>query len=103
MAYIYCGLKYVGSTCRKLHTRILEHKSRIRNAVKEVPLMKHFLELKHGPEDFNFFVLEEIVQKSRLRVDLHKLLLQREMFWIFQLHTIAPRGLNVGIHYAVFL
>lgn len=69
----------------------------------EAPLVQHFLEVKCSPEDFKLVELVKIVQRSDNRIDLHKLLLQQEMFWIFRLKTLVPKGLNVEIDYSEFL
>lgn len=57
-----CNLCYMGSTRRKLKTRVIEHKSRIRNRVPDVPMVQHFLEFKYRADDFRFMVLEIVTQ-----------------------------------------
>lgn len=42
-------------------------------------------------EEFTITPIEQISPNSRNKTDL---LCKREMFWIFQLHTLIPYGLN---------
>lgn len=55
-----CSLCYKGSIHRKLKTRIIECKSRIRKAVPDASMVEHFLEQKHSTDDFKFVVLEVV-------------------------------------------
>lgn len=89
-----CGLCYVGPTRQELKIRIIEHRSRIRNAVLDAPIVQHFVEKQHDSESFTFIVLEIIVQAEDKGGDIHKRLVQQKMFWIFKLCTMHPSGLN---------
>lgn len=98
-----CLLHYVRSTSRPLKVRIQEHLSRLRHNVAEAPLVQHFSDLGHKSNDFNFVILETIKQRKYGHKDLHKILLQREIFWISRLNTLTPNDLNLSIDYSVFL
>lgn len=53
-----------------------------------------FLERNHAPDDFEFTVLEQIQPARYNKINLNRLLLQRESFWIYKLGTLVPGGLN---------
>lgn len=89
-----CAMLYIGSCRRALRIRICEHRSRIRNRNIDAPLVMHFIDKNHTPDDFQFTVLEQLKINKYNRVNLHKLLLQRECFWIHKLNTLIPSGLN---------
>lgn len=97
-----CEMRYVGSTRRRLKVRIMEHKSRIRNTVLDAPMVQHFLDAGHSPEDFKFAVLEMVTSTPDKGGDIHKKLVQRESFWIFKLKTMYPYGLNSHMDLTVF-
>lgn len=96
-----CLLRYIGSTQRQLRVRIQEHIARIRNQVKEVPIVQHFLDKGHKADDLRVVVLE-VVEAQSYR-DRGKLLLQREAYWIFRLETVHPAGLSSELERGVFL
>lgn len=89
-----CGFRYVGSTRRKLKIRIQEHISRIRHKVLEAPLVQHFVDSHHSEKDFTCAILETIKEATGTYMDFHRVLLQREFFWIFRLKSLIPNGLN---------
>lgn len=97
-----CNYCYVGSTRRRLKVRITEHKSRIRNAIPDAPMVQHFLDRRHSPEDFKFVVLEIVSLTADKGDDVFKKLMQQEPFWIFKLQTLHPRGLNTHMDLSVF-
>ncbi|XP_078525166.1 uncharacterized protein LOC144798270 [Lissotriton helveticus] len=89
-----CGLGYVGETCRSIQVRITEHRSAIRTHKVAAPLVKHFLEENHKPEDFQWRILEKIrTPDSKGGCAIRK---KREVFWIFVLNTYRI-GLNCDI------
>lgn len=97
-----CGLCYVGKTTRALKTRISEHRSAIRNCVATSPVAQHFMKAKHNVSSLKFIGLET-VKYPRRGGDLDNLLLKRELFWIYTLETLAPRGLNEDFDIRPFL
>lgn len=98
-----CEKRYIGSTRRKIKVRIQEHVSRIRHGITKGPLAQHFIDCKHYLTDFNFIILEIVLQKMGEHWDLHTALLKRETYWIFKLYTIIPNPLNADIVYSVSL
>lgn len=99
----FCKLRYVGSTQRPLKVCLLEHKSRIKNEIKEAPLVQHCVDMKHEFKDFCCVVLKVITVNAGMHSDLNKRLLQRELFWIMRLKTLTPGGLNQDVDYNVVL
>lgn len=96
-----CSLRYIGSTQLQLRVRIQEHIARIRNQIKEAPVVQHFLDKGHKADDLRVVVLE--VVEAHAYVDWGRLLLQHEAYWIFQLGTLYPKGLNSELEFGVFL
>ncbi|XP_063782381.1 uncharacterized protein LOC134932160, partial [Pseudophryne corroboree] len=98
-----CGLKYVGKTKRVLKLRIQEHARNIKNKITTHAIYRHFHEFHHSnPEDMTFKGIE-IVNLGERGGDILNKLSKREMFWIFELKTMAPLGFNEGFEIAPFL
>ena len=57
-------------------------------------LAVHFNKIEHHMSDFEFIVIEKIVNDTVNNMD--KVLLTREAFWCLQLCTLQPYGLNKG-------
>ncbi|XP_078540042.1 uncharacterized protein LOC144825001 [Lissotriton helveticus] len=89
-----CNKGYVGESSRSVCTRITEHKSAIRTRKINAPLVSHYLDKDHKPEDIQWVVLEKIVAKAGINID--KIRRKREVFWIFTLDTFKS-GLNSKI------
>ncbi|XP_069507297.1 uncharacterized protein [Ambystoma mexicanum] len=88
-----CGKLYVGQTTRAVKERITEHKSNIRCKNTKSPLARHFMEHHHTVAQIKFQVLE-VVKKPHRGGDYQSILSRRETFWIHQLDTLNPQGLN---------
>lgn len=85
---IKCGIQYVGETKNTLSTRMIQHRYNIRNRKElDTPLVKHFL--IHGLESNRMAGLE----KNSFWSDGERK--KRERYWIFQLSTKEPVGLNI--------
>lgn len=97
------GLRYIGSARCKIKVRIQEHQSKIQHAITEAPLVQHFQEHNHSPEDFTFVILELLSLRMCEHKDLYRELLQHATYWIFKVDTVAPKGLNPDIDYSVYL
>lgn len=97
-----CGKLYVGSTRCKLKLRIIEHRSRIRNLVAEAPLVQH-TEAGHAYDAFKFLVLEIITYNTDEGGDPLIKLAQREIYWIYRLRTLQPKGLNTNVDFSSYL
>ena len=97
-----CGFCYVGKTKRELKTRIIEHKSNIRNKDEKSPVARHFNTTKHDICTLRFQGIE-VVNPLKRGGDRDKLLLQREAYWIHVLNTVFPKGLNEELLLNCFL
>ena len=58
---------------------------------KSCELAIHFNKFPHNLSDFNFIVIEKIMNTDG---DLDNTLLKREGYWAAQLRTLQPFGLN---------
>ena len=97
-----CGLCYVGKTKRELKVRIGEHKSNIRNHDEKSPVARHFNEKGHTVCSLRFQGIE-VVSPLRRGGDRENKLLRREAWWIHQLGTEFPRGMNEELLLGCFL
>ncbi len=97
-----CPLLYVGKTKRALRTRIVEHMSAIRRQDHTSPVFRHFESAKHSFSDFKFLGIERVLLHRR-GGNRDRKLLQREAFWIFELKSLTPTGLNEEMDLACFL
>ncbi|MCP3664597.1 MAG: GIY-YIG nuclease family protein [Gammaproteobacteria bacterium] len=85
-----CGVQYVGQTSTPLNIRVNNHLALIRrnNTDASEPcglVVKHFNEV-HSAEDIQFIGLELVSDKTFLS--------RREAYWIAELATDSPAGLN---------
>ena len=82
-----CGIQYVGETMDKFNIRLNNHRSSYKTN-KNCPLTRHLHSTKHPFDNVTFQIIEvntEWDTTARRR---------RENFWIHQLHTLEPDGLN---------
>ncbi|XP_073442130.1 uncharacterized protein [Dendrobates tinctorius] len=88
-----CGLLYIGETTQSIRDRISKHKSTIRCGNTLLPIPHHFITAGHTIPQLKFCVIEHVPPPRRggNRIQLLK---RREAFWIHELHTLAPKGLN---------
>ena len=87
-----CGIQYVGETSQRLNRRMNNHRTSIRNK-KNLLLYEHF----NYPDGCNLSHLkiqpiEQIVEKKNGDAKTDRL--KREAFWIKELRTLTPYGLN---------
>ena len=84
--------QYVGSTSNQFKVRFRNHKSAMLTNKATCELAVHFNRKEHHMSDFEFIVIEKIVNDTT--DDMDKVLLTREAFWCAQLCTLQPYGLN---------
>ncbi len=92
-----CPLLHVGKTKRALRTRIVEHMRQDHTS----PVFRHFESAKHSFSDFKFLGIERVLLQRR-GCNLDRNLLQRETFWMFELKSLTPTGLNEEMDFACF-
>ena len=91
--YCKCQLQYVGSTTTEFKVRFRNHKSNMLNNRRTCELAVHYNSSQHDISQIRFIVIEQIVSfKNALHLD--QLLLTREAYWMTQLFTLNPHGLN---------
>ncbi|KAL2080587.1 hypothetical protein ACEWY4_024380 [Coilia grayii] len=98
-----CGLLYIGQTKRNLKLRFAEHKGAIRNGNMDYAIARHYKVMNHGSATSLKFIGLERVQPNPRGGNLIKQLLQREAYWINELNTVEPHGLNELQDLSVFL
>ncbi len=97
-----CSQLYVGKTTRALRTRMIEHTSAIRRQDITSSISRHFKSANHSLSDMKFLGIERILPHRR-GGDKDKKLLQREAFWIFELKSLFPEGMNEELELSCFL
>lgn len=88
----YCGLQYVGETKRRVHDRLSEHVRDTKNK-KNTPVAKHFNLPYHNYQHIRIQALEYIIQ-NRHKESTTTFRRGRETYWIHQLKTLDPWGIN---------
>jgi len=84
-----------------LRTRIVEHISAFRRRDHSSPFFCHFESAKHYFSDFKFLGIERVLLHRR-GGNRDRKFLQREAFWIFELKSLTPTGLNEEMDLACF-
>lgn len=62
---------------------------------------KPFYECRHRVSDLQWYIIEQIYGNDKYTVNQH--LLQRELYWIDKLETLALHGMNEICNIGVFL
>jgi len=89
---IICNHQYVGQTKRQLRIRIGEHLADIRHS-RDSPVALHFNKELHSVNSLRCEIIESL--KGNPEEDTSKTLRdRREQFWIHQLQTKYPNGIN---------
>lgn len=81
-----CTQQYVGQTSQELSKRMNLYRSTYNHKKADQPVVHHMIEHEHAWEDLKVTVLEHTT-----RDNLNK----AELFWISQMMTDAPFGLNI--------
>ena len=83
-----CGLKYVGKTKESIRTRFNGHRGNLCQGSEAFVMLDHFMGKDgHG--------IQNMIIKPIEMVDNAKLLTKRENYWIGELNTVFPYGLNM--------
>ena len=87
-----CTSQYVGETKRTLCERMKEHLADIRH-VRDSPVARHFTSPDHNIDNFSYEIIEIGTRNPDSDTTTsHRR--EREMYWIHQLKTLFPRGMN---------
>jgi len=87
-----CGKQYVGETKRECISRIKEHRADIKHN-RNTPVAIHFNKSGHSIHDFSVQIIEHINKEPEQSLRLRR---NREHFWIYNLQTVQPLGLNLA-------
>ena len=85
-----CGIQYVGETKRTFNARIKEHLADIKHA-RDKPVAIHMQTHKNKAISFQIIHIVYSDPEDQNGTTLRK---QKELYWIHQLRTPTPRGLN---------
>ena len=98
-----CNFQYIGETKNRLQTRFSGHRSSIKSKTSCQLIHKHFEENGHGLSNCRIIPIEKMnrstisqqdLTPNQITIALNKLRLDREKFWITNLQTAYPYGLN---------
>ena len=84
-----CNRQYCGETSTTLKQRFANHRSSIAHAY-DLPLAKHFNQQGHSVDNIKIIPIEKIKDDRNSEVKRK----EREGFWIYELETLAPKGIN---------
>ena len=85
-----CNMQCVGSTATEFKIRFRNHKSDLLNNRGRCELAVHFNDAPHHISEIKFTIIEQV--SSSLNID--SILTKREGYWLAQLNTLFPFGLN---------
>lgn len=89
-----CGICYIGETTQEVKCRIIQRKSTIRRGLVDLPVPAHFIAKSHTVSQLRYRVIDGI-PRSRRGGDRQQILKKRELFWIYSLETLSPKGMNL--------
>ena len=87
-----CKLQYVGETKNSFRRRFLDHKGYIRRNENQ-PTATH-IKSHRDPNAHYIPQILEVIKKDPSLPDTTSFRKKREVFWIYKLRTLLPRGLN---------
>lgn len=90
-----CGLQYVGRTKRLFKIRLSEHVRNIRKGILTHSVSAHYKTFHQCDPSNLIYLILEVVGVGWRGGNLDRKLAQREMFWLYNLKTLQPLGLNV--------
>ena len=87
-----CGLKYVGKSKMSVRTRFNGHRGNLQHGSEAFVMTDHFMGDKgHGINNMMVKPIEMVPNSKQLN--------KRENFWIAELNTVYPYGLNMDASY----
>ena len=85
-----CNLQYTGETNQKFSYRMNGHRSDL-TLKPYLPLSKHFVSAGHNLDDFERASIQIIECNTKWTTKERQ---QRESYWIQELQTLHPQGIN---------
>ncbi|XP_075422987.1 uncharacterized protein LOC142463956 [Ascaphus truei] len=89
-----CGLRYIGRTTRSLCTRFLEHRRSVIKGLIINSISRHYKTIHNQDPKCMTIMGLEYISPCALGGDRYKILCRKETYWIHQLGTLTPGGLN---------
>ncbi|MCG8031445.1 MAG: GIY-YIG nuclease family protein [Candidatus Thiodiazotropha taylori] len=88
-----CKMQYVGETKREMKVRMTEHQRDTRKK-RDTPVANHFNRPDHTLEHMRFQIIDILSSDpdDPKSTNPRKI---KELYWIYQLHTLRPVGINV--------
>lgn len=97
-----CGMQYVGETCQQLNSRFNGHRAGMKNPKKQTSckiLSHHFNFGVCKDSKYKVQILEKLegngrTERGAIDSKITSLRKSRELYWMLQLRTVYPYGLN---------
>ena len=91
-----CKIQYTGKTEQSLRSRVNGHRDSIRRSKKLIG--QHFSTKDHSEKDFSIQIIDKLyAQQGENDKDFENRLLIREKYWMLELGTVYPYGLNDNV------
>ena len=90
-----CSMQYVGMTTNSIHTKFVNHRSRLKNYKRQTFLYDHFGGPGHNISDCWAQIIFHVHQDDK---DTKGILLAKEEYYMRMLATLYPLGLNDSIN-----
>ena len=98
MECIKCKIQYIGKSQTEFNIRLNNHRKDVK-ATNAIPACKHFNQNHSFNNDAKFTLIEKLnVQNVSQELKI-KRLKEREDFWIKELKTLIPDGLNHELNF----
>lgn len=85
-----------------VRTKIAQHRSRIRNKIKEALQVYHCIDKGHD-SNFKFLVFDKYVSTKQERKDVDRELQKKETYWIHRLIPSTPRRINLVLDFSTYI
>ena len=90
---------YVGKCETPANERINNHRSDAKRK-DSIPVDAHFTEANHNfTKDAKFTFIEKLRKKNTSKLEVTRLLKEREDFWMTKLNTLQPNGFNESLNF----
>ena len=91
-----CKIQYTGKTEQKLRCRVNGHRESIRHSKNLIG--QHFNSKDHSQDDFSIQIIDKLYAKqNETNKEFEERLFDREKFWMLELGTVFPYGLNDNV------
>lgn len=98
-----CGKQYVGRTTRTFTKRVSEHISLIKSRDSKHSVPRHYKEVHNSDPTGSLFMIIDKYTPPWRGGALTRGVSRLEMFWIHELRSLYPRGMNVDLDINAFI